>query len=115
MSFLPKIPQATLLASSIGVDPVEPRYGDKLVVREVKFLSGQYDNKPMLAYTATHAHTFDGRFHLSMAYSVPSVPDSVAAEYSSSIMQVLRCLADGSGEDMRVKDALHLLQHQEEQ
>jgi hypothetical protein len=97
----------TLATSSVGVDPVLPAYGP-LRVGEVHMLSGAYRLPPAARGSATvHAHTFDGRLHVTVSYAHPSFSDAWAEAFADRVEAALHALARGDAPTLAdaVRDA----------
>lgn len=67
-----KLPKYTVMTSSVGVNPIQSRYGS-LQVLGVAMLGSRYhvpgEKIAASGGIMTHVHTFDGRLHITLSYT----------------------------------------------
>jgi hypothetical protein len=84
-------PPHASMASSIGVLPLQTRYGP-VQLHDVHLLVGMYQAASGRALLLSHAITFAGRLRCVVGYAAPAVPEQLARRYAAAQESILRLL-----------------------
>jgi hypothetical protein len=88
------LPPYSLMASSVGVAPIQTDYGSSIKVSDCLFFGASLDTSPKAQGTMIHAVTFDGKLQIAMNFASPGIQRAFMEESSDIFKSTLLAMIE---------------------